>query len=787
MFSLTISVCVVSAYFFYFPLPQRSGSLKLDGLSKNVNVIYDKNGIPYIKADSEQDAFYTLGYIAGQHRLFQMDIHRRVATGRLSEILGEKLVPLDKLNRSMGFRYYAEKAVIAGKWSETTEKRLSSYLAGLNHFVETARVPVEFKSLGYQPEKFSKVDIIAFIGYMSFTFQEAFRQDPYLLNLNGKLSQEHIKQMIHSYEDDGPSIDKSFVKDLTASNDHFSSNIMATEKLKQALNLNDQWGLQLKGSNAWVVAPEKSESGKTLIANDPHISHSNPGVWFEASLEYPGKRFYGHFLSYVPFPILGWGPERSWNLTMSELDDMDFFAITKSSMQKEEENKKLSIKTVAEDIFVKGGAVVGHQVNFSAYGPFLDDYIKMNENVHIAGAWTFYSSQNQILEGLSLMYDSKDINTFKSAISKMTAPGLSISYGDIHGNIAWFTLGNTFKRSPNHNGVDIRLAGLEGPPELVPFKENPHLINPPDSYIITANHRLSNAKKNKFPGYYQPSDRARRIEKLINSKKKLSEEDYRQFLMDAKDEFFPQAKSLFLLSMENIIDEISFDLMEELKNSPAAGNLTNRTVTVYRVWSRILAKELFEDEWGEENFKKLFKSPIRYNLFKKVILDPNSIWWDKIATPEKETHHDILASVAQKTLQFLKTKLGEDQSKWSWGNLHHWEVVHPLGRAKPLNYLFNLGPVPMEGGYSMVNAQAARDAWDDYSVKSGPSTRRVINYAHPTWSLSILPTGNSGHRFDKFHKNQMQDYLTGKLQIRKLSYQYVNDSEKDSEILFLAQ
>ena len=93
----------------------------------------------------------------------------------------------------------------------------------------------------------------------------------------------------------------------------------------------------------------------------------------------------------------------------------------------------------------------------------------------------------------------------------------------------------------------------------------------------------------------------------------------------------------------------------------------------------------------------------------------------------------------------------------------------------------------MEGGYSMVNAQAARDAWDDYSVKSGPSTRRVINYAHPTWSLSILPTGNSGHRFDKFHKNQMQDYLTGKLQIRKLSYQYVNDSEKDSEILFLAQ
>lgn len=787
LFVFCTSSISLTYFFFFYALPQRSGVIEIPKLQSDVFVTYDLNGIPHIKSQSELDAFKTLGFITGQHKLFQLDLQRRISTGRLSEILGEKVLELDKLNRSLGFRHYGEKLALARKWSDKTNARIEAYLEGLNYFVEVGRLPVEFKVLKYKPDYFTKAEIISFIGYMSFSFQEAFKQEPSVQNIIGNLPVNYRDELTGLDKVQSPSIDKTEQKPISKlkqENEFIHAKI--ENSLYQALSLNQSYGYEFNGSNAWAASPERTKNGKVLLANDPHIAHSNPGVWFEASLEYPGKRFHGHFLSFIPFAPMGWSPKLAWTLTMSELDDMDFFILNKNSENYSVlSNKNLAPTTIKEEIHIKGGSEYNHKLKITPYGVIFDDYIKISDDVSVSGYWSFYSDENRALEGLSQMYDSSGLSSFQSALENMTAPGLSISYGDANGNIAWFTLGRTLKRPVHVSGKEFRLAILEEAPSLIPFSENPKLVNPFDGYIVNANHRLSNAQLTKFPGYYQPSDRAHRIENRIKEKKKHSDESFRSILMDNQDWFFPQAKDSLLNAIDKSEIDLSPNILKELKSDNIKATTGSYAFTFYRVWSRIVSYKLLKNKMTEEVYNQIFKTPVRYELFKSLLLKESSIWWDDLETKDKvETRIDILVDSSIATVNFLEERLGPDQTKWTWGNLHQFEAKHPLGRSSLLRKIFNLGPYPASGAYSLVNAQAARDSWRDFSVKSGPSTRRIIDFSHPSWSLGILPTGNSGHRFDKFHNNQLQDYLKGKLQIRKLSYSDIKSQDIDSEVVF---
>ena len=184
--------------------------------------------------------------------------------------------------------------------------------------------------------------------------------------------------------------------------------------------------------------------------------------------------------------------------------------------------------------------------------------------------------------------------------------------------------------------------------------------------------------------------------------------------------------------------------------------------------SRPLTHDLFK------NFAELFKTPIRHNAIKQLLLDNRNPWWDDVTTKNyTESLDDFLGKAGSLSLIFLKNKLGKNQNQWNWGKLHSLELIHPLGRMKPLNHLFNIGPEPVNGAYMIVNAQSARNSWDSFKVASGPSTRRIIDFSTPLDSWGILPSGNSGHLADPFYDNQWQDYLNLRLQERKLSYSQI--------------
>lgn len=776
LFALITSYFSVRYFFFTRSIPQRSGEIAFEQLQDLVSVKYDQNGIPHIKAQNARDAYFSMGYIIGQHRLFQLDIQRRIATGRLSEILGSKTIEIDKMNRSLGFRFYGQKMADAKNWSPETDELLNAYLAGLNEFVRNGVHSVEFKILNYKPDPFSVADLHSFIGYMGFTFQEAIKQEPLLSLLKEKLPPEKMQLILNSYELDSPAIDKSMAQAI-GWNKKSSKSFVLKEAFKNALQQNEDYGFSLDGSNSWVIGAEKSMTGSPMVANDPHISHSNPNVWFEASIETPSEIVHGHFLSFIPFPILGWTPRHAWTLTMSEVDDMDFFELRREADDFYVGEERIESKKIEEIIKVKEQEE--KRINFfhTEYGFVLDNIIQFGkETDSLAAFWTFNSEENQVLEGIRGMTIANSLEDFEKSVAKPTAPGLSISYADIGNNIAWFVLGRSIKRPDAHNGLDIRIPLIENAkPKLLDFSNNPRLINPPDFYIATANHLISHEKWAQFPGYYQPSDRGRRINQMLEEKDKISIEEFQDMIHDNRDWFFPQVKDLFIKSFEIQKDQLEPEVFEKIKNATEAiASRDNVVMPFYRVWIRQMSRLAFVDEIGEENFAELFKTPIRHNAIKQLLLDNRNPWWDDVTTKNyTESLDDFLGKAGSLSLIFLKNKLGKNQNQWNWGKLHSLELIHPLGRMKPLNHLFNIGPEPVNGAYMIVNAQSARNSWDSFKVASGPSTRRIIDFSTPLDSWGILPSGNSGHLADPFYDNQWQDYLNLRLQERKLSYSQI--------------
>jgi penicillin G amidase len=268
--------------------PQYEGEIALKGISKNVEVYYDSFGIPHIYAQTETDAYSALGFVVAQDRLFQLELIRRLAAGRLSEVLGNSLLKTDKFFRTIGLNKHA-------KWS-TEEflkngepqivKSAQAYVSGVNQYIQNGKTPIEFVLLDIPKEPFMLEDIFLISGYMSLGFAEGFRHDPMIEAMTQRVGEKYMTDLKLDWPQ-GSILNKTDPATI-AQNVNFSKEVSAIlDKFPVS-----PW----IGSNAWVLAPSKTKNKKTLFCNDTHMGYAQPSVWYEAHLEYPGFKFYGNFL-----------------------------------------------------------------------------------------------------------------------------------------------------------------------------------------------------------------------------------------------------------------------------------------------------------------------------------------------------------------------------------------------------------------------------------------------------------------------------------------------------------
>ena len=765
--SLTVIALVVAAvagggvWYVQSKLPSRQGQVELYTLKEPVTVRYDERGVPHIRAGNQLDMYRALGYVQAQDRLFQMEIMRRLARGELAEILGPKLVETDKLFRSLRIRERAATYVNELDQQSPAWQALQAYLDGINQYQATHAKPVEFDVLGIPPRAFTAEDTISIAGYMAYSFAAAFRTEPLLTYVRDQLGSDYLKVFDLQWQP------KGVLPPALAANDWKTLGALA-QLSDSALS---QAGLpQFEGSNAWAVSGRRTQNGKPLLAGDPHIRFSVPSVWYEAQLSAPDFELYGYHQALVPFAFLGNNREFGWSLTMFQNDDLDLIAEKthpKNPNQVWYHGQWVDMTRTEQEIAVKGQAPVTLVLRQSPHGPIVNDVLgDIAGNTPIAMWWGFLETKNPILEGFYQLNRANTVSKARKAATYIQAPGLNVVWANAQGNIGWWAAAQLPKRPAGVNPAFI-LDGSSAQADKLgfyPFSANPQEVNPSRGYIVSANFQPVSPTGLEIPGYYNLADRGQQLNRqLSDASVKWNLKNSQALQLGTTTDYAQRVlKPLLPILRKGVSDPAELKLVEQLAQWKGDYPLDSTSATLFNQLLFSLADAAMHDELGDAFFDILLTTRVIDEALPRLVASPDSPWWDNRHTLTKETRADTVNVAWRNSLVQLKATLGDDPAQWQWGRAHTLTHEHPLGKQKPLDWLFNVGPFAAPGSHEVPNNLSAKLGPAPWAVGYGPSTRRLIDFADPTHTLTINPVGQSGVPFDKHYKDQAQSYIEGR-------------------------
>ncbi len=425
---LTVVVAVAAGAGYWYvqgKLPQRQGELAVAGLQAPVSVRYDDRGVPHLQAQNEQDLYRALGYVHAQDRLFQMEIMRRLSRGELAEVLGDKLVPTDKLFRSLRIREQAALMAQRQDHQAPAWRALQAYLDGVNAWQAGHPKPMEFDLLGITPRPFTAEDTLSIAGYLAYSFAAAFRTEPALTYIRDQLGPQYLKIFDLGWQPDG-----ALATPLAAAD---WQSLEALARLSHD-GLHEAGIPQFEGSNAWAISGSRTLSGKPLLAGDPHISFAVPAVWYEAELSAPGFNLYGYFQALNPFALLGHNRDFGWSLTMFQNDDVDLIAEKTNPADSEQvmvDGQWRMLEKTEQQIAVKGEQPVIISLRRSPHGPIVNEVLGATAGTTpIAMWWAFLETENPILEGFYQLNRADSLAKMREAAAKVQAPGLNFVWAN---------------------------------------------------------------------------------------------------------------------------------------------------------------------------------------------------------------------------------------------------------------------------------------------------------------------------------------------------------------------
>ena len=737
--------------------PNYNESRSLIGLDSDTEVLYDNYGVPHIYADNNVDAYRTLGYVHAKDRLWQMELLRRIAPGKLSEILGPATVETDKFFRQLQISKTTNAAVTS--YQETTSPELQAcvdaYLAGVNSYVDSNEKPIEFTILGIDKTHFDVYDIHNIMGYMAFSFAMAHKTEPVVSHIADQLGSAYLNALdIHV--DTTTTMIESHVSEALAKN--------ISTKAHEILD-----GLPhpaLIGSNSWVISGDRTASGAVIFANDPHIGFSQPSVWYEAHIETPDISIYGNHLAGYPFAVMGHTPDWSVGLTMYENDDMDFYkerVDTQNGTSYYHDRQWKPIESNKSTIAVKGAKDIELTLRSTVHGPIISDETDGFDSTEVVSMWWTYQHRDvDLLKAIYTINTAEEMSDIQEGASLIAAPGLNVMYGDKSGNIAWWAAAHRPIR-PDHVNSKLILKGT-GEDDILgyyDFEENPMAINPPWGYVYSANNQSVRIGQESNPGYYLPEDRAKRVVELLESDKQWDVDKVKQMLLDQTNTNSASIAHHIgsVLQAAGHSDEGTQSLLSW------DGNYGDHSIApiIYVKMQLNLLKEITMDELGEELFNMLKVTHLAKRSYYNLFTDESHPWWDDKTTQSRESQQDIIIRAYERSLSELQGQLGEDYGSWRWSAIHTLEHGHSLGQSDLLKPYLNVGPYEVTSSNEVINNLLFQlDEDGTYEVHAGPSCRRIVDFADVSGnSWSILPTGQSGRVRSPHYKDQADMYVKG--------------------------
>ncbi len=732
-------------------LPQLEGTLALAGIKAPVEIVRDRHGVPHIYAASAADAYFALGFAHAQDRLWQMEMNRRVASGRLSEALGAATLDADKFLRTLGVRRVAE-ATLKGL-SADARSQLDAYAAGVNAFLaqRSGPLPPEFLLTGIRPEPWQSADSVAWAKMMAWDLGANWRTELLRLRLAKKLSAAQIGEFLPPYPGDAPLA----IADYGA----LYRQLDATKLASLALP-----GLTEDGaSNNWVLSGSRSASGKPLLANDPHLGLAAPAVWYFAHLSAPGLEVMGATFPGVPFVVLGRNQRIAWGMTNTGPDVQDLYiervdgagqVLAPQGWQK--------LNTRSEVIKVKGQADVTLTVRASRHGPLISDVFKpaaaaLPQNFALAFAWTTLREDELTMQAFSRFATAGNWNKFLAAARDSHSPQQSMVYADVEGNIGFVAPGRVPVRKPANDlkgqapapGWDAKYD-WDG---FIAFEDLPQSYNPASGEIMTANHKIV---PEDYP-HYLTSEwvlpyRARRIQQLLDATPKHTLQSFATIQADTVS--LQVREILPLLLKAKLQGAEAQQVVQELGKWNANMALEGAEPLIVSAWLRALGRLIYADELGS-----LFDGAWehRATFMHDMLADKAGAgrWCDDVNTPAKETCAELLPRALELALADLKRRYGEERKQWHWGVAHFALSEHrPFGRQAQLAQFFDVR-VPSPGdtytvdvGRNTLGNEAA-----PYANRHSASLRAIYDLADLDKSVYIHSTGQSGNLLSPLYKN----------------------------------
>ena len=758
-----IAVCV-GAYFYLVrgPLPAVNGNLRINGLHARVKVYRDRWGVPHIVASDDHDLLMAQGFVQAQDRLWQMETNRRLAAGRLSEAIGEKTLDLDRLMRTLGLMRAAE--IEVATYDEEAFAMLQAFADGVNAYLtlREGRLPLEFRFLGIKPEPWRPADSIAWGKMMALNGGKNWQEELVRAMLIQKLGEEQAGELLNMNRPGNPHIVPDGV-DLAA-------------LLPRLAGLQDVFGVPTGGaSNNWTVHGSRTTTGFPLLANDMHLKVSIPCIWYEMHLTSGNYDVAGLTLPGVPLVIAGHNRDLAWGITFGYTDVQDLFLEKLDANQKGRYLYKgdwLDMTRIRETIKVKGlNEPVIHDVWWTRHGPVLSPYLPEHsrEGYALALKWSVHDPGGtlRVLKDINL---AANWTEFKEAAQRWSEPAINLVYADRQGNIGYVLGSRIPLRAGGHGGGPFE--GWTGESEWMGYlqpEEKPAMLNPPQGFAVTANNRIVG------PGFshYLSQDylfgfRAARISGVLAASPKISMEDMARLQGDLTC----LEADRFLAALQGFRgrDAGTSDLLGVLKRWDRVLSPDSVGGAVYVVLFYRLLENTFRDELGplaDRFFGRGFLPITPLSVFvehsrtmlMELLQDPGADWFDDINTPEREDLNDQLEKSLVETSAFLESSLGNDRSKWRWGALHRASIEHPLGKVKPLDLLFNLGPFEIGGHFSTVWQSAVMPGMD-FNLNGWTVSHRHI-YDLEDWdrSLASVVPGQSGMIGSPHYKDQMEMWL----------------------------
>ena len=745
----------------------KEGNLSLPGLKAPVTVHRDEKGMAYIYARNLEDLYVAQGFVTAQDRLFQMELTRLFASGRISELAGEKGRQLDLRMRTLGFRRHAKKH--AALLNEKTRKFLQKYVDGVNAFIETRpeNIHLEFKLAGLKPSLWEIADSLTILYYMGWGSAANVNSEiiaQMLIEKIGPVKAAEIFPLNINPDDEtgtGARITKPSFENARL-NLKFDPNLLAY--------LND--GPLKIGSNNWSAAPDLSPGGKPIVANDPHLeANILPGPWYPCGLITPDLRAIGVTIPGIGGMVIGRTNHIAAGVTNAYGDTQDLYVEMLDPENPDnylEGNVSIPFEVIEETWRFKDKTAEGGfkkeklKIRLTRRGPVISGVMPgLKTDRVITVRYSSFEAMAPSI-GLERFLECRTVDELRRALKDVNQISLNIVFADSRGDIGWQVTGKLPIRARGEGLIPYVVRdSRDNWTGWIPWDDMPHTFNPARGWVGTCNHLTV---RRDYPYHYtthaSPSQRYRRLMELMDAPGQKSVDDHWEFQRDATN---LMAKKIAPVMSRALLDHADTRKMGQLlADWDFVDSANNAAPTVFQATYREFALLVYADELGDDLARAMLNNWYFWQeRLQKMVLENKSVWFDNIhTTDKKETRDDLFHQAALKAATDLESVMGADPAKWMWGNVHRHEFVSPLRLSGPGSEWLGGGSHPAAGSGETLY-RGIYDFNQPYKITVSASLRMVADLGDPDKILAVLPGGVAGRQFDPHTTDQVKSFMDG--------------------------